>query len=204
MGTKKEHQRMRRRTAVIGALLTIVATGGVLSACGGDDSDSSSATTAAAAATTAAAAQGSSTSATDAYGYPASPSSTAAATTAAASATAGGTLQLGDTTLGKVLVDQAGMTLYMFMKDTQGQPSTCVDKCLAAWPAFSAASPTAGTGLDASKLTTIARPDGSPQVAYSGWPLYYYAEDSKPGDVTGQGSNNVWWVVDASGTPVGK
>jgi predicted lipoprotein with Yx(FWY)xxD motif len=200
MGTKKEHQRMRRRTAVIGALLTIVATGGVLSACGGDDSDSSPATTAAAAATTAAAAQGSSTSATDAYGYPASPSSTAAA----ASATAGGTLQLGDTTLGKVLVDQAGMTLYMFTKDTQGQPSTCVDKCLAAWPAFSAASPTAGTGLEASKLTTIARPDGSPQVAYDGWPLYYYAEDSKPGDVTGQGSNNVWWVVDASGTPVGK
>ena len=191
---------MRRRTAVIGALLTLVATGGVLSACGGDDSDASSATTAAAAATTAAA-QGSSSD-TDAYGYPVTPSS--AAGSAAASATAGGALQLGDTTLGKVLVDQAGMTLYMFTKDTQGKPSTCVDKCLAAWPAFSAANPTAGTGLDASKLTTIARPDGTPQVAYAGWPLYYYAEDGKPGDVTGQGSNNVWWVVDASGTPIGK
>jgi predicted lipoprotein with Yx(FWY)xxD motif len=194
---------MRRRTAVIGALLTLVATGGVLSACGGDDSDSSSATTAAAAATTAAP-SGSATSATDAYGYPASPSSSAPAATAAATATTAGTLQLGDTSLGKVLVDQAGMTLYMFTKDTQGQPSTCVDKCLAAWPAFSAANPTVGTGLDASKLTTIARSDGTPQVAYDGWPLYYYAEDAKPGDVTGQASNNVWWVVDASGTPVGK
>jgi predicted lipoprotein with Yx(FWY)xxD motif len=177
---------MRRRTAVIGALLTLVATGGVLSACGGDDSDSSSATTAAAAATTAAA-QGGASSDTDAYGYPVTPSSAAGATSAAG----GGALQLGDTTVGKVLVDQTGMTLYMFTKDTQGQPSTCVDKCLAAWPAFSATSPTAGTGVDASKLTTIARPDGTPQVAYAGWPLYYYAEDSKPGDITGQGSNNV-------------
>ena len=130
------------------------------------------------------------------------PSSAAGA--AGASATAGGALQLGDTTVGKVLVDQVGMTLYMFTKDTQGQTSTCVDKCLAAWPAFSATNPTAGTGLDASKLTTIARPDGTPQVAYAGWPLYYYAEDSKPGDITGQGSNNVWWVLDASGTPIEK
>ena len=194
---------MRRRTAVIGALLTIVATGGLLSACGGDDSDASSDTTAAAAATTAAPAGGASTSATDAYGYPVSSSATTAPP-AAASATAGGTLQLGDTTLGKVLVDQAGMTLYMFTKDTQGQTSTCVDKCLAAWPAFSAASPTAGTGLDASMLSTIARPDGSPQIAYDGWPLYYYAEDAKPGDVTGQGSNSVWFVLDASGAPVGR
>ena len=194
---------MRRRTAVIGALLTIVATGGLLSACGGDDSDASSDTTAAAAATTAAPAGGASTSATDAYGYPVSSSATTAPP-ATASATAGGTLQLGDTTLGKVLVDQAGMTLYMFTKDTQGQTSTCVDKCLAAWPAFSAASPTAGTGLDAAMLSTIARPDGSPQIAYDGWPLYYYAEDAKPGDVTGQGSNGVWFVLDASGTPVGR
>ena len=193
---------MRRRTAVIGALLTIVATGGLLSACGGDDSDASSDTTAAAAATTAAPAGGASTSATDAYGYPVSSETTAASATA--SATAGGTLQLGDTTLGKVLVDQAGMTLYMFTKDTQGQTSTCVDKCLAAWPAFSAASPTAGTGLDASMLSTIARPDGSPQIAYDGWPLYYYAEDTKPGDVTGQGVNSVWFVLDASGAPVGR
>lgn len=200
MGNAKEHEHMRRRTAVIGALLTIVATGGLLSACGGDDSDASSATTAAAAASTTAAASGASTTATDAYGYPASPSPT----TAAASATGGGTLQLGDTTLGKVLVDQAGMTLYMFTKDTQGQTSTCVDKCLAAWPAFSAANPTAGSGVDSSKLSTVARPDGSPQIAYDGWPLYYYAEDAKPGDVTGQGSNKVWYVVDASGTPVGR
>ena len=82
--------------------------------------------------------------------------------------------------------------------------STCVDKCLAAWPAFSAASPTAGTGVDASMMTTIARPDGTPQIAYDGWPLYYYAEDTKPGDVTGQGANSVWFVLDASGAPVGR
>jgi predicted lipoprotein with Yx(FWY)xxD motif len=187
---------MRTRTAVIGALLTVVAAGGVLSGCGGDDSDASSTTTAAATATSAAAttASGSATTADDGYG---SGGSTAAAT-------GSGTVQLADTSLGKVLVDEAGMTLYLFTKDTPGQPSTCVDKCLAAWPALTAPSPTAGTGVDAAKLSTIARPDGTAQVAYAGWPLYYYAEDTKPGDVTGQDVNKVWYVLDASGNAIGK
>jgi predicted lipoprotein with Yx(FWY)xxD motif len=189
---------MRKRTAVIGALLTVVAAGGVLSACGGDDSAASSATTAAAAATTKAA--------DDGYGNAAAPPTTAPATTApattAAVAAATGTVQVADTSLGEVLVDQAGMTLYLFTKDTPGQPSTCVDKCLAAWPALTEASPKAGTGVDASKLSTIARTDGTAQVAYAGWPLYYYAEDVKPGDVTGQDVNKVWFVLDASGNAI--
>jgi predicted lipoprotein with Yx(FWY)xxD motif len=195
---------MRKRTAVIGALLTLVVAGATLSACGGDDSDASSATTAAATASTANAAASSTTA--DPYGY-GSTATTAAATpattaTTAAAAAAAATVQLADTSLGKVLVDSKGMTLYLFTKDTKGQPSVCANACLTAWPALTGAAPTAGTGVDASKLSVINRPDGTPQVAYAGWPLYYYAEDAQPGDVNGQGSNKVWFVLDASGAAI--
>jgi predicted lipoprotein with Yx(FWY)xxD motif len=195
---------MRGRAAVIGALLTLVSTGGLLTACGGKDDKAASTTTAAASVTTAAAGASSTTEEDYGYGSVAPPTTAAAAAnTTTTAATAAATVQLADTSLGKVLVDQAGMTLYLFTKDTPGQQSTCVDKCLAAWPALTSTTPSAGPGLDASKLSTITRPDGKPQVAYAGWPLYYYAEDAKPGDVAGQGVNKVWFVLDASGTAVG-
>lgn len=60
-----------------------------------------------------------------------------------------------------------------------------------------------GEGADQSLLGTITRTDGSTQVTYNGWPLYFWAEDSAPGDTTGQGVNDVWWVVDAAGDAVG-
>jgi predicted lipoprotein with Yx(FWY)xxD motif len=56
--------------------------------------------------------------------------------------------------------------------------------------------------LDASKLGTATRKDGSSQVTYNGWPLYYYAKDKAPGDVTGQDVGSVWYVVSAAGDKV--
>ena len=56
--------------------------------------------------------------------------------------------------------------------------------------------------MDGSLIGTIERSDGSTQATYAGHPLYYYAEDDEPGDVAGQGVNDVWWVLDASGEPV--
>lgn len=115
----------------------------------------------------------------------------------------GAAVQVGSTSLGDVLVDQAGMTLYMFDKDTQGSPSTCYDQCASAWPPMlTDGAPSAGTGADDGKLGTAERTDGTTQVTYDGWPLYYWAQDAKPGDVNGQGVNGVWWVLDADGTPI--
>jgi predicted lipoprotein with Yx(FWY)xxD motif len=185
-------------------------------ACGDDDNSSSATTAAAASATTAAATpttKAAATPTTKAAATPttkAAPTTTAAggayggapATTAASGGAATGTsaVAIADSSLGKILVDGNGMTLYMFVPDNQG-PSTCVDKCLAAWPSL-AGPATAGTGVDASKLGVAARPDGTQQATYGGWPLYTYLQDAKPGDVNGQDSNEKWYVLGADGQPI--
>ncbi|WP_024286073.1 hypothetical protein [Cellulomonas sp. KRMCY2] len=105
-------------------------------------------------------------------------------------------------TLGDVLVDGEGLTLYMFDPDAQGA-STCYDDCATAWPPLvTDGTPGAGDGADDSLLGTVERDDGAVQVTYDGWPLYYFAQDAAPGDVKGQGLNDVWWVLDADGEPV--
>lgn len=38
-----------------------------------------------------------------------------------------------------------------------------------------------------------------PTISYNDWPLYYYAEDSEPGDTNGQGIGDIWFVVGADG-----
>ena len=97
------------------------------------------------------------------------------------------------------LVDGKGMTLYLYTKDTPGT-STCYDKCATAWPPLlTSGTPVAGTGLDASKFGTTKRTDGTTQVTYNGWPLYYFDKDKQAGDITGQGVGNVWYLVSPSG-----
>lgn len=108
------------------------------------------------------------------------------------------TVALASTELGEVLVDAGGMTLYVFDRDEQG-PSVCEDDCEANWPPLVAEEPVAGDGVDEALLGTAARPDGTPQVTYDGWPLYGFVGDQEPGDVTGQAVQEVWWVIDASG-----
>lgn len=105
--------------------------------------------------------------------------------------------------LGTILVDGAGMTLYLFTNDTPGSgESTCEGQCLAAWPPV-LGQIEAGAGVDAGLAGTITRTDGATQATYNGWPLYYWASDAAPGDVTGQGVNDVWWVVSPEGEPIG-
>ena len=112
-------------------------------------------------------------------------------------------LAVAETSLGEVVVDGEGMTLYMFTNDTQDSgESVCEGDCLVAWPPLEG-EPTAGEGVDESLLGTIERSDGSMQASYNGWPLYYWAQDTAPGDVTGQGVGDVWYVLDPAGEPIG-
>jgi predicted lipoprotein with Yx(FWY)xxD motif/uncharacterized cupredoxin-like copper-binding protein len=100
-----------------------------------------------------------------------------------------------DPVLGPYFTDQNGMTLYLFTKDTEPGVSTCYDKCEENWPIFTAEEPlTLPRSVDG-ELTLITRDDGSTQVAYNGIPLYYWVNDTKPGDTAGQGVGDVWFIV---------
>lgn len=104
--------------------------------------------------------------------------------------------------LGKILVGGNGFTLYTFTKDTK-DTSNCYDKCEQAWPPLlTLDKPTLKDGVDASLLGSTQRKDGTLQVTYNGMPLYYFFKDQAPGDTTGQGVQNVWYVVAPNGTAV--
>jgi predicted lipoprotein with Yx(FWY)xxD motif len=101
--------------------------------------------------------------------------------------------------LGSFLVDSKGMTLYLFTQDTPNI-STCYSTCATAWPPLlTSAAPTAGAGVTASMLGTTKRTDGTTQVTYNGWPLYYWKNDKVAGDTTGENVQNVWFVITPAG-----
>lgn len=99
-----------------------------------------------------------------------------------------------ETSLGKILTDGKGMSLYFFTPDIDGV-STCTGGCLSAWPVFSATNTKFDPLLTASDFTTLTRADGKTQMAYKGWPLYYYAADKVAGDVTGENVGKKWFVA---------
>jgi len=92
-----------------------------------------------------------------------------------------------DTSIGEVLTDANGMTLYIYDKDKDGV-SACYDKCAANWPPV-LASDGAKTDDD---FGLTKRNDGTMQWTYYGMPLYLWVKDAKPGDTTGDGVGGVW------------
>ena len=102
--------------------------------------------------------------------------------------------------LGNYLVDENGMALYWFTKDSVGQ-SACSGDCIKNWPAFSASSIVVPSALNATDFATIKRADGASQTTYKGYPLYYWVKDTKRGDTTGQDVGKVWYVIDPAKFP---
>jgi predicted lipoprotein with Yx(FWY)xxD motif len=108
-----------------------------------------------------------------------------------------------DPKLGKILVGENGMTLYIFTKDT-ADTSNCNADCLKKWPALiTQGKPVLGDGVDASLVGSAALADGSKIVTYNHMPLYYWYKDTKAGDANGQGVGEVWYVLAPDGKPVG-
>lgn len=126
------------------------------------------------------------------------PGSTAGPGTTAPPASGGG-ISTGDSSLGEVLVDDAGLTLYIFGVDADGE-SSCYDSCASNWPAVPA-SLMDGTSVDV-ELGSHDRTDGVEQLTVNGRPVYLYAGDSSPGDVNGQGVGDVWFAVGSNGEPI--
>ena len=116
------------------------------------------------------------------------------------------------TDFSSILVDGNGLSLYLFMADTQNsRASTCGDDdgCATEWPEWPSllteGDPVAGEGVDATLLGTITREDGSLQVTYNGWPLYLFHEDVAPGDTNGQGIDEfggLWFLVSPEGEAI--
>lgn len=108
------------------------------------------------------------------------------------------TVATASTSLGTVLVDGAGRTLYTWDRDT-GPTSTCVGNCAATWPplVLPAGTTTPVPGPNVSLLTAAPRPDDATklQVNWDGKPLYTYSADTAPGETKGDGVGGTWRAV---------
>ena len=134
------------------------------------------------------------------------PSPSPATSPASSPASAAATIMVAtDAKLGTILVDGSGKTLYLFVAD-KSTSSTCYTSCAALWPpVLTTGAPVAGTGATASLLGMTTRTDGKVEVTYAGHPLYYFIQDKKAGDTTGQGIDGfggLWWVVSPSGAAI--
>ncbi len=120
-------------------------------------------------------------------------------------------------TLGNYLVDAAGRTLYVVVNE--GEVVPCDGECAEAWPPFTlegmesmmgedmaaegdVSEAMMGAQLDPSLVGTVAREDGSTQVTYNGYPLYYFVGDVEPGEVNCQAVEQfggIWYVLSPQG-----
>jgi predicted lipoprotein with Yx(FWY)xxD motif len=174
---------------VLGSLALVVALGLSAAACGGDDSGSSTATDKGGASAGAPAAGGN------------------ASAVGASSGEAKEVTPVHDAdnpTLGKILTDEEGNTLYVFTMDTKDK-SMCNDQCAANWPPLVAPADFDPKGEPeiTGTLSSITRDDGTKQVAINGQPLYYYAADGMmPGATKGQEVGGVWYAVGVDGKKI--
>jgi len=118
-------------------------------------------------------------------------------------ASPGATVQsASNATLGNILTDSQGITLYIFKNDTPGV-SNCTGTCAQNWLPLTVTAgqqPVAGTGITG-QLGVIQRSDGTSQVTYNDMPLYRFVGDKQPGDTNGQGMlNGAWSVVALTAT----
>ena len=98
------------------------------------------------------------------------------------------------TSIGPVLADAKGLTLYWYAKDT-AMSSACTGSCATAWPPLTG-KPAAAMGFRlVGKFGTITRANGVMQATYKGHPLYTYAGDMAPGQVKGNGLGGVWHAL---------
>ena len=111
--------------------------------------------------------------------------------------------------LGTILVDGRGRTLYLFVPDRDSGRSRCYSLCANQWPPLvlpkGVTKPIARGAARASLLGTTRRRNGSLQVTYAGWPLYWFVYDAHPGEATGQGLDSLgglWYVLNPLGNEI--
>jgi predicted lipoprotein with Yx(FWY)xxD motif len=130
-----------------------------------------------------------------------------AAVASAATSMSRATVETHSSSLGKIIVDANGRTLYLFEKDKHDR-SACSGQCASFWPPLlTGGKPIAGTGVKASLLGTTRRSNGTMQVTYAGHPLYRFVKDTKTGQTKGEGTKFFgaeWYVLAPSGKKIDK
>lgn len=129
-----------------------------------------------------------------------SSSSSSGVSSSGTSAGAAAVHTVSDATLGTIVVNGKGFTLYRFDMDTNTPPAShCSGSCAALWPAAPAADANSVKGVDAKLIGSVTGEGGVKQLTIDGWPMYTYASDSKAGDTNGQGAEGIWWAVTPTG-----
>lgn len=109
--------------------------------------------------------------------------------------------------VGDVLVDSDGSALYTADQEMDGKVR-CTDSCAETWIPLTLSGggePSASDDVPG-ELGVTERPGGERQVSYDGQPLYTFADDPMPGEVTGDGLSDTfdgelfsWQVVETGG-----
>lgn len=119
----------------------------------------------------------------------------------------GAVVSTSKTSLGTIIVNSSGRTLYLFEKDRNGK-SACAGQCAVFWPPLiTSGKPIATGGAKTSLVGTTKRTDGRLQVTYNHHPLYTFAKDKKAGQTTGEAVNAfgaVWDAVSPAGAKIAK
>lgn len=191
MGIAHQKDRRLRRIALL--CIPVAATAVATAGCGGGGGTNRAATPGTATRQPSSSAPYGGTGPTGAAGSPSG---------APASAT---TVTVRGTSLGRILTDVHGRTVYLFEKD-KGTASTCTGACAAVWPPVTTSgAPAASGGAQASLLGTTMRADGTRQVTYASHPLYYFRQDTAPGEVRGEGVKAfgaAWYVLAPNGKKI--
>ncbi|HEX7311096.1 MAG TPA: hypothetical protein VF232_07940 [Gaiellaceae bacterium] len=119
----------------------------------------------------------------------------------------GAAVKVAQRSLGRILVDSHGRTLYLSTHDKR-RVSSCNGACARNWPPFTThGKPRAISGARSALLGTTRRKDGRIQVTYHAHPLYYFAGDKRAGQTRGEGLSAFggrWYAVSAVGAAVRK
>jgi predicted lipoprotein with Yx(FWY)xxD motif len=122
------------------------------------------------------------------------------ATAGSSSAAAGTELASSKTSLGTVVVDGKGRTVYEFDKDTVGAAtSACTGVCVGLWPELMATSSSPSVSGLTGTVGTAPTTGGGQQLTLDGHRLYTFSGDSQPGQVNGEAFMNLWWVLSPAG-----
>jgi predicted lipoprotein with Yx(FWY)xxD motif len=122
---------------------------------------------------------------------------TAPATSGAAGSSAS-TISTATTSLGTVLTDSKGFTLYYVLPEKNSTVGACTGGCLTVWPPLVVTgTPTAASGVTGALATVSVMVNGAAatEVTYNGWPLHTFASDTAAGQTGGNGVMGQWFAA---------